>query len=77
MAFLASNSLKVAELVINELNFLQKYLPVFILISDLLLIIVKVSRASKLIFTCSKSPIETLEKVRDMFKVNNKNTRTT
>ena len=32
---------------------------------------------SKLTFTCSKSTIETLEKGKNMFKVNNKNTGTT
>ena len=32
---------------------------------------------TQLTFTCSKSPIEAIEKGRNMFKVNNKNTRTT
>ena len=37
----------------------------------------KFLRASQLTFTCSKSIIQTLEKVWNMFKISNKNTRTT
>ena len=45
ITFLASNSLNLAELVVNEPMHLQNSLPIFLFLFDLSLLKVKVSRA--------------------------------